>query len=332
MAQSKPIMLLCKGHNSPILNCTGLKKYDDDNKKSMFYVSRSEFAWFPPEAKDKKDNKGKRAGLIPYCKDCVQKIFDYYYGESSNFQLAVYYTCQKLDIPFLEELFHSVFDLYKEKSAKEFSDLNKKYMGEYIRLLNQGSVKYGDKLDFSYSDSDLSNIDTKMVNREQEEKALNKLKLTWGLQDSFEDYTFLQDRYEQYTDGIEFANAFHPDLYRDLCRDRLILRKISEGRYKGEENITQVQRRVDDLSKKLKIDEFKSNKPKTASELCLFEKIKLVDENNVADVYKEPTIKADYNKIRKYEKDLVLRPTLKTLINHRDYELKMEDLEQYDIR
>ena len=174
MAQSKPVMLLCKGHNSPILNCTGLKKYDDDNKASMFYISRSEFAWFPPEAKDKKDNKGKRVGLIPYCKECVQKMFEYYYNstDNKNFQLAVYYTCQKLDIPFISELFESVFDLYKEKSAKEFSELNKKYMGEYIRLLNQGTQKYGSKLDFSYSDSDLSTIDMKMANIEQEEKAL----------------------------------------------------------------------------------------------------------------------------------------------------------------
>lgn len=324
MAQGKPVTLMCSGHNNKILKCCGTKAYTGN-----FYMSRSPFASFPKEL-DKELKEGW--GVIPYCKDCVQKIFEYYFESTNKFQLAVYYTCQKLDIPFVMDLFESIFKTFKEsKRVKEFGDLNKKYMGEYIKQLNF-SAKYKGLLDFSYSDKEMSQIDTSVADREKEEKELIKLKLSWGSQDSLDDYAFLQDRYEQYTEGVEFANAFHPDLYRDLCRDRLILRKISEGRYKGEETITQVQNRVDGLSKKLKIDEFKSNKPKTASELCLFEKIKLVDENNVADVYKEPTIKADLNKIRKYEEDLVLRPTLKTLINHRDYDLKLEDLEQYDIR
>ena len=319
----------CMGHNSPICKCVKPREWREKGS-SDFYVSRSPFAYFP---QDIQTRGAKNIGLIPYCKECVQKIFEYYYDGGKNpFDASVYYTCQKLDIPFIMEIFNGIFDEYKDGDKADFSNISKKYMGKYIGALNRASVKYADRTDFSRSDTDLSKVDKKIEQRELDKKELEKFQVSWGIQDSFEDYSFLQNKYQQYTKGVEFANAFHPDLYRDLCRDRLILRKISENRYSGSEDITQVQKRIDGLSKKLRIDEFKSNKPKTASELCLFEKIKLVDENNVNEFYKNPTIKIDLNQFRKYEKELVLRPTLNTLVNHRDYDIDLEDLEQYDIK
>jgi len=322
-------MIMCSGHNSPICNCIGLKEWREKGT-SDFYISRSPFAYFPQEIQ----TRGKaKIGLIPYCKDCVQKIFEYYYENGKNpFDSAVYYTCQKLDIPFIMEIFNGIFDEYKNGNKADFANISKKYMGKYIGALNRASVKYADRTDFSRSDTDLSKVDRKIEQREADKEDLKKFQISWGIQDSFEDYSFLQDRYEQYTKGIEFANALHSDLYRDLCRDRLILRKISENRYSGEENITQVQNRVNASSKKLKLDEFSSTKPKTASELCLFEKIKLVDENNVNEFYKNPTITVDRNQFKKYQEELVLRPTLDALLGHRDYDLSLEDLEQYDIK
>ena len=320
MAQSKPIMILCKGHNSPILNCVGLKKYDDDNKKSMFYVSRSEFAWFPPEAKDKKDNKGKRAGLIPYCKDCVQKIFDYYYGESNNFQLAVYYTCQKLDIPFLEELFHSVFDLYKEKSAKEFSDLNKKYMGEYIRLLNQGSVKYGDKLDFSYSDSDLSNIDTKIAEREKSKQELNRFKLDWGNQDSDDAYAFLEYRYDVYTENKPLTPA-QDALYRQLCLVELAKRRKEDNK----ESTKDEQDMMIKLMTQLKINNFDEKKELSIVERMLETRIAVQEKEKPAFHFDDVRKNADYMGKGRDIYNHIYRPFKNVVTNSKEYKIAPMD-------
>lgn len=314
-----PVMILCRGHNNPLLKCKGMQK------ESEFYSSRSPLAYHPVELKNATNGK------IHYCKTCVQKIFEYEFNKSNNMQKAVYYTCQRLDIPFIVDLFDEAILKSKGSTVAEVTQVGKKLMGEYIARLNTNKAKYGTKIDFSCSDTVLSEIDTSLEEKAKTQKELERFQLDWGLQESVDDYIFLQDRYEQYTEGIEFANAFHPDLYRDLCRDRLILRKILDGRNK-EDDITKVQDRINKLATQLKVNEFRANKQKTASELCLFEKIKMVDENNVMDVYKNPTINVDLNKFRKYQEDLVLRPTLKTLINHRDYDLKLEDLEQYDIK
>ena len=314
-----PTMILCRGHNNPMLKCGRCKD-------SEFYKSRSEFAYYPETIK----KEDASTGYLPFCKSCVQKIFETQLEHKKDMQIAFYYTCQKLDIPFITELFDEVV-LSKRDNNGEYANIGKRLVGEYIQRLNTNKTKYGSKLDFSYSDTTLSSIDVKIAELDNNKKDLERFQIDWGTQDTVDDYIFLQDRYEQYTEGVEFTNAFHPDLYRDLCRDRLILRKILEGRNK-EEEISKVQDRINKLATQLKVNEFRVNRPKTPSELTLFEKIKLVDENNVNDVYNKPTINFDLNKFIKYEEDLVLRPTLKTLINHRDYDLKLEDLEQYDIK
>ena len=49
------------------------------------------------------------------------------------------------------------------------------------------------------------------------------------------------------------------------------------------------------------------------------------------ELYKEPKKYADFNKLRKYEKDMVLRPLLNTLCGHRDFDINIDDIEQYNL-
>ena len=54
MAKRAERVRLCKGHNSPLLNCLG------DIKISDFYISWSKFT----------------DGYTPYCKTCINKIYE----------------------------------------------------------------------------------------------------------------------------------------------------------------------------------------------------------------------------------------------------------------
>jgi len=323
-------MLPCKGHNSPILNCTGTRKYDID-KKSEFYTSNSPFAYFPAELQKRGQDP---VGLIPYCKDCVQKIFEYYYdGGKNQFDTAVYYTCQKLDIPFILEIFNGIVNDVKEKETSiEFGGLSKKYMGLYINRLNIGKIKYKDKTDFTCSDNDLSDIDMKIARRELEKEEAEEYLRSWGYQDSVEDYRFLQDLFVEYTKGVEFSNAIQRDLYRDLCLARLKKHKMdSSNSTATQEEITKVYAQISKLTKDLKADDFEANKPKTISEKTMFEKIRLVEENNVKEIYKDPKKFEDINKVRKYVETFSLRPLGNMLLGKKDFNVNLDDLEEYNL-
>ena len=143
------------------------------------------------------------------------------------------------------------------------------------------------------------------------------------------DYDFLEKTFERYTNGVEFINAQQEDLYRDLCRDRLSLRKINDGNYKGDENLDTIGKRVERIMAKLKVDEFESNKPKSLSDQLMFSKIAQIEETKPADLYKEPKKYCDFNHYKEYDEKLVYRPLGNTLAGHRDFNISMDDIERY---
>ena len=289
---------LCKGHNSPLLNCIG------DVRESEFFNSWSKFS----------------DGKVFYCKNCVQKIYNYFLDETKSEKSATYFTLMKIDIPFIEEVYQKAINKKTPYSV-----------GTYITELHKSTQNKDIWGDSSSSNINLNQTETIVQTVEDKKQELNKLEKIWGRQDSVEDYDFLEETFERYTKGIEFSNPQQEDLYKDLCRDRLLLRKINDNRYNGEETLDKVQNRISKTMSILKIDQYESNKPKTLSEQSLFEKIRLCDENNVKDIYSEPSKFYDLNKIQYYNEKFSLRPLANMLVGNRDFSVNLEDIEQYEL-
>jgi hypothetical protein len=183
----------------------------------------------------------------------------------------------------------------------------------------------------SGTDVDYKDINGLVKSNEVIEAEKQQYIMNWGNQDCIEDYQFLDNCFEKYTKGIEFTNSQQEDLYRDLCRDRLLLRKINDGRYNGDETIDKVQTRIGRLMSTLRVDEFENNKPKTISEQLLFQKIAQIEETEPADFYKDYEKYRDISKLRKYEQDMVYRPLKNDLLGARDFNVNLDDLDQYKI-
>ena len=296
------------GHNTPMLQCIGLKK------DSEFFSS-----WSPFHSN----------GKVPYCKECCSKIFNYYLDETKSAKTALYYTLMKIDIPFIKSIYEIVNDrsLSGDKNGKR-TPIN---VGTYVNELRRYSKNKEIWSDFSATDVDITEVDAKIQTAEIKQKEMKQWEIDWGIQDEVCDYEFLNDTFNRYTKGVEFVNPQQEDLYRDLCRDRLLLRKINDNRYNGDETIDKVQNRISKTMATLKVDQFESNKPKTASEQSFFAKIAQIEQTKPADLYKEPKKYKDFNKLRQYEEDMVLRPLLNTLCGHRDFDINIEDAERYNL-
>lgn len=290
----------CKGHNSPFLKCIG------DVKESNFYTSWSKFS----------------DGLMPYCKDCIQKIYQYYLDETGSEKTAVYFTLMKLDMPFIDD----VYNASVKNNKKPIYNIST-YIST-IQKFTQNKEIWGD---FSATDIELNKTESVIKTIAERKQELKTLEKKWGIQDCIEDYDFLEETYQRYTQNIEFTNPQQEDLYRDLCRDRLLLRKINDNRYSGEESLDKVQTRIAKTMSILKLDQFEDNKAKTLSEQSLFEKIRLCDENNVKDIYSEPSKYYDLNKVQYYNEKFSLRPLANMLIGNRDFSVNLEDIEQYEL-
>ena len=281
-----------------------------------------------------KDGSVKKIGYVRYCKNHIAKCYlDYL--KKGNMQSAVYFTCALTDTPFIKKVYDRYIELRNEKiksgkltptQLKTYNDFAK--YREQLRTMKKAMDSWNDFSDTNVDYKDIMGLKKPDIALEAEK---DLLVLNWGMQEQMSDYDFLEKTFERYTKGVEFVNAQQEDLYRDLCRDRLSLRKLNDGNYNGEESQEVISKRVERTMSKLKVDEFESNKPKTISEQMLFAKIAQIEQTKPADLYKEPKKYKDFNKLRKYEKDMVLRPLLNTLAGHKDFNIDIDDIERYNL-
>jgi len=294
MASKTIPIKICRGAGSSFLGCVGTIK------ETEFYDSFNKL----------EGNK------VCYCMKCCDKIFNYYKDNGYDIKSSLYYTLQKIDVPFIQD----IYDKLESKGKVSVKNYLSEIQGRKDKTEVWNDFSSSDKISESTADE-----------KEKQKERLEHLEEVWGIQDMEKDYEFLENTFDRYTKGVDFINQQQKDLYKDLCRDRLLLRKINDGRYGGEETIDKVQNRIGKTMSTLKVDQFESNKPKTLSEQSLFTKIAQVEMTKPCELYKEPRKYKDFNKIKKYYKDLVLRPLLNTLAGHRDFEIDIDDISRYNI-
>ena len=290
-------------------------------------------------------------GYLPYCKNHCNKIFKENLAKTGQTASAMWYTCAELGVPFVSEVFKAYEEQKRDRIEQKKNEINPEngklkntprqikayiedykdfsYYADFLRKTNSGTEDWSSFM--SGTDVDYKDINGIVKDKEIIEAEKQQYILNWGHQECIEDYQFLDNCFEKYTKGIEFTNSQQEDLYRDLCRDRLLLRKINDGRYNGDETIDKVQTRIGRLMSILKVDEFENNKPKTISEQLLFQKIAQVEETKPADLYKDYEKYRDVSKLRKYEQDMVYRPLKNDLLGARDFNVNLDDLDQYRI-
>ena len=272
--------------------------------------------------------------VVLYCKDCCNDMFKEYLKKTGSVELAMWYLCAKLDIPFIKKVFQrteSQVKTYQKNSEKDDEEYN--WVLHYMNFLwgSQSLMKGADNwIDFTDTNVTIDEISGIKKSQEALQVKMDKLKLDWGNQDDIEDYNLLIYYYDKYTKNVEFENPQQEDLYRDLCLARLAKRKVEDGR--SDEDSTKVQNRILTLMNKLKLDNFDDTKPKTASEKSFFAKIAQIETVKPCELYKEPKKYRDFNKLKKYERDMVLRPLLNTLCNMKDFNIDIDDIEQYNMR
>ena len=201
MAKKAVEVTLCMGHNTPMLQCVGLKK------NTEYFIS-----WSPFHAN----------GRVPYCKECCNKMFQYYLDETKSAQSALYYTLMKMDVPFIKDIYEKV----NEMSVS--GDVNGRKtaisIGSYMNTIRKYTKNKEIWSDFSATDVDISDIDSKIQTREVKKKEMDKFILDWGQQPNLEDYQFLEYRYDVYTEGRELIPS-QETLYRKLCLAELSARR-----------------------------------------------------------------------------------------------------------
>lgn len=205
----------------------------------------------------KSPNENHKTGYLPYCKQCCQKIFDFYLSKTGNVEPAMWFTCAEIGVPFTmaawERLQGFIRD-YVVKYGKMSNNYN--YIGNYIKAISLGQGPVATKKNFSDTDVAYDAIESAKKSEEAIKKDAEKFELDWGKQ-TVDDYAFLEYRYSTYTDGISLTPSQEAD-YRALCLLELSKRRKDE---KDEDVKTELDS-IAKLKKTLKIDNYNNDSDK----------------------------------------------------------------------
>jgi hypothetical protein len=207
---------------------------------------------------------------LNYCQDCCEDILKYFLKKKGTMESAVYFTCAKLDIPFIRRVYEATIDKknsLQSKSNKDDSEYNIfSYYIDYLWGTHTLQKKTEVWEDFTDSDTSLDEFNTVKKSEDALKADYEKFELDWGKQ-TLEDYQFLEYRYDIYTEGKPLTPA-QDTLYRQLCQLELRQRKKNA---KGDsikddqlgESTKEEQAMIIQLMDKLGISKFDDKKDKS---------------------------------------------------------------------
>jgi len=181
-------------------------------------------------------------GRMPICKKCAINIFLEYYKNTKDERLAIFYTCRKLDVPFVESIYKSAISHRKTIAGNNVNDINYKptpLFAYYMSRIYTSSAKpFGEPKMFDEG-SQFTDINGKIVDKDDIEKnelEINETKIKelvdkWGTNSSMriEDYMYLENHYDGMVRSYGAPKDYSGKMYfRDIAMTNLDIKKIRE--------------------------------------------------------------------------------------------------------
>lgn len=215
-----------------------------NSSKSNFYMT--------------KDKHRSFLGRIPYCKDCIQKIYEEYLRKYNNdINLAVYYTTRKIDIPYIHTAFVGALENVRNPNSRIFGEdsIMKAYMKNLAFAEKNG---WGNSFDDSQGEDEIEGLSSfedvikvkRKVRKDSNEDTDNyeviemdsaELVRKWGNFDD-EDLAYLESEYmewEQQLNGIPDKNT--EIMVRQICLQCNEIRKDRQEERPVEKKIATLQ-------------------------------------------------------------------------------------------
>lgn len=177
----------------------------------------------------------KGVGYLPYCRSCVDSMYDAYLAECGDPKRAVRQMCRKLDLYWNEKSFEAV-----EKTTS-----NRSMMTGYITRVNgikQAGKSYDDTLREENAMWEWGSVlgpepaPVAVASQPETEEPINMIEVPedviefWGSDFEPEFVMKLDKRYKQWTDGAELDKG-SVSLYKQICiLEEMINRDAAEGK------------------------------------------------------------------------------------------------------
>lgn len=173
------------------------------------------------------DNTGK----IPYCKQCIEKFYQYYFDKYTNEgclnpeKKAIKRVCMAMDIYYADKNYNSAM----ENVRKSNSDISP--MGQYMRIaqLSQNQDKSYETTITEEDEAELAKslISVSKTSDSSEGKISEKTKKFFGNGFTDDDYEFLQEQYSDWVTRHECQTKAQEEVFKRICFKQLEILKAT---------------------------------------------------------------------------------------------------------
>lgn len=159
-------------------------------------------------------------GFLPFCRNCVEELFELYVDKLGSEMEAVKRLCQKFDWYFSKRIYEST-----EKSSASFSRMSS-YVSKMSLRCYQGKT-YDDTI---RDEETVINDVTDLKNSNSDVKIKQKTVTFFGGGFEPEELKFLQDQYDDWTARHECSTKSQEEIFKNLCIAQLNILKAQQGK------------------------------------------------------------------------------------------------------
>lgn len=250
-------------------------------------------------------------GKMSICSECIDEIFrGHFIMASENFEIATMETCRDVNVRFEGGIVANMVSEQNHCKEKRSTD---GFFGKYKRLLIQSqSVKIKDRDGTKDYDGLVYVPPTVQEIGEVYKgyKVERDVKKFWGPHYTVEEYDFLEDQFKDWTTKHDVRTKEQGLMFKYICQ----LQLDYEHKRAKKESVSSL---LKDIQKAMEVAGVSPNKSKdmdggragnTYSDF-----IKMIEENEPAEYYKDKELFADYDNLGQYCEDYITRPLLNFL-------------------
>lgn len=174
-------------------------------------------------------------GRIPYCKDCIDKMYQGYLDEFNRLQYtncekrAVQRLCMVLDLYYSDEMYNTAFSDH-QKAVVKFDNKDLKFITYYmknVKMYQYRKRNYNTTINDEYKQmkDDQKTMSMFNGNDEKQQEVVSKAVKFFGRGLSDDEYLFLQNEYEDWTSRHECQTKAQEELIKQICFTQLALFK-----------------------------------------------------------------------------------------------------------
>lgn len=295
----------------------------DGEKITTCYCRRCMETKSPSHFLTATDTMLDRNGYMSICSECIDDLFDKIFATEHDVSKTILKLCRMLNVVFLEgavqaTIAHLTKEYDKNGKFEHVFGWYKSKVSSLSKINPVGTLTFSEPL-IIVSDNPVQN--------EDDIEGMDYLKQFWGEGLELEDYIYLERELDDWKKTHKSTTKAEVTLLKELCFKELEIRKARATGQPVNDSLKQLQ----ELMKTASVDPSKTNIANSGKSQDTFSSfIKIIEENEPADYYKDQKMFADYDNIGWYFEKYVTRPLKNFVTGSRDFDVSEESIDDED--